>query len=144
MENAPSPSPTPSPSRASRAWLCAAFALLSAALGAASTWLALVPPAREPHPRVMTGSPAAIAACVAEKLGGGPWAGLEIVSGQVSIVEDSRRHTTRVMFEGAMRLRVVVTVRPLGPGRTEVTPVPLPPHDPSPHLDRIVATCAGG
>lgn len=119
-------------------WLCAGLALLAGVLAALSTWLVLVPPSQGRASRVVPGTPAGVAACVAEKLRAGT---LETVDAGVSILGDDNESTTRVMFDGTVRLRLVVTLMEAGAASVEAMTTPLSVIDLSPRMEKIIEDC---
>lgn len=130
----------------SKLWPCIVLGLLASTLALTSLWLALAPPSREIPSLQVSGSPAAVADCMAGKLradtSGNGTRDPMILQPQVSILARDNDPTARMIIDGTMQVHVVVSLTQSGKGHTEarLTTVPIP--DPAPGLSKIIQACA--
>jgi len=130
----------------SNLWPCISLGLLASALALTSLWLALAPPSREISSQQVTGTPGAVANCIADKLRAEPSGNGArdpmILQPQVSILSRSDDPMARVIIDGSIQVHVVISLNQSGAGRTEARLTTVPVIDPVPGLTKIVRACA--
>lgn len=124
--------------------VCFALVAVGVVLTGVGTWVAFVPPTREPASVTVTGDHGALAACVSRVLRNLPGLAPPADHGgaepepMVSVLTHPGSDATRVMYEGPSQLSFVVTLTEKDRNRTEARIVTIPSLDPGPLVKEAV------
>jgi hypothetical protein len=131
------------------ALLSVLLVLVTGALTAFVTWTVFAPGASEQRTVRVPGTHVRLGECVTQALRNNPRIGPKIgdTSGQgglqavVNQLSDPATRTTRIMYEGYLRLNFTVTLTALGKGMTEARVISFPIFDPAPAVETALRDC---